>query len=401
MPLTFPKIGPKALIPTLVFCVGLLATTGLIAIEPSDEPREIVERVQTVAVATARAEPVRLHVRAQGTVEPRLETELVVEVAGRVVWIAPELEPGGTFTAGMPLLRIDPRDFESALERARAGVERAVSQHRLARATEARRRTLRDVGATSPAALEEAESHTGVTAASLREARAALVQAELEMERTEVRAPFDGQVRNRAVAVGMFAVRGTTAAQIYASQELIVRLPIPSVDLGFLDLSAFGTADPPRVTLTGQFAGRAEQWQGHLVRTEGALDARTRMLVAVARVDQRSSPNEPQLPVGLFVEADIEGRAIPTAFDLPRAALRGEDELLVIDAASTVHLRKVEVLRATGDRILVGAGLEEGERVATRALASLSEGMQVHPQPVWTGQEADREPRSDQTERGQ
>ncbi|MBW2241929.1 MAG: efflux RND transporter periplasmic adaptor subunit [Deltaproteobacteria bacterium] len=385
MPRTLRQIGPKALAPVIVICAGVLATTGLIAIEPRKDPLEIAERLQTVAVMIARAEPVQLHVRAQGTVEPRLETDLVVEVSGRIVWIAPTLEAGGVFTADEPLLRIDARDFETALERARAGVERAVSEHRLARATEARRKTLHDVGATSPAALEEAESRAGVAAAGLREARAALAQAELELERTEVRAPFDGRVRSRAVAVGMFASRGTAAARVYSSEALEVRLPIPSDDLAFLDLGVPDTAEAPRVGLTGKFAGRTQRWQGRLVRMEGALDARTRMLVAVARVDLDPSGAESPLPVGLFVEAEIEGRKVPSAFNLPRAALRGADQVLVIDAASSkVHLRHVEVLRAIGDRILVSEGLEDGEQVATRALAVLVEGMEVRPQPSRT-----------------
>ena len=381
MPRTLRQIGPKALAPVLVLCAGLLATTGLVAIEPRNEPREIAERLQTVAVTIAEAQPVQLHVRAQGTVEPRLETELVVEVSGRVVWISTALEAGGTFVAGEPLLRIDARDFESALERARAGVERAASEHRLAHATEVRRKTLHDVGATSPAALDEAESRAGVAAATLREARAALAEAELDLERTEVRAPFDGRVRSPAVSVGMFASRGTAAARVYSSDAVEVRLPIPSDDLAFLDLGAPGTDEAPHVILTGHFAGRTQRWQGRLVRTEGVLDARTRMLVAVARVDLDPNGEDAQLPVGLFVEAEIEGRRVASAFDLPRAALRGEDQLLLIDAeSSTVHLRQVEVLRAIGDRILVGAGIEEGEQVASRALAMLVEGMEVRPE---------------------
>ncbi|MCP5057151.1 MAG: efflux RND transporter periplasmic adaptor subunit [bacterium] len=385
MPRTLRKIGPKALAPVLVLCAGLLATTGLVAIEPRDEPREIAERLQTVAVTIAEAQPVQLHVRAQGTVEPRLETQLVVEVAGRVVWISQALEAGGTFVAGDPLLRIDPRDFENALERARAGVERAVSEHRLAKATEARRKTLHDVGATSPASLDEAESRAGVAAATLREARAALAVAELDLERTEVRAPFDGTIRVPALSVGMFASRGTGAARIYSSHAVEVRLPIPSEELAFIDLGEPGTDQAPHVTLTGHFAGSKQRWEGRLVRTEGALDSRTRMVVAVARIDLDPSGETPQLPVGLFVEAEIEGRRVESVFDLPRAALRGEDQLLLVDAeSSTVHLRQVEVLRAIGDRILVGEGLEEGEQVATRALAMLVEGMEVRSEPMRT-----------------
>lgn len=380
------KRGAKIWAPLLVLGIGLLASLGLIEVKPGRESVREEPRAPLVPVVEAITGTLQLEVRAQGTVEPETETDLVLEVAGRVVWTAPEFRAGGYFRAGDPLLRLDRRDAEAALERARAAVQRAGSQHALAVATLKRRRTLRGAGATSRAALDEAESRERVAAANLREARAVGDQAALDLERTEILAPFDGRVRERHLAAGQFAGRGTSAARIYASEALLVRLPIANRELAYLSLPLGPephAETQPVVTLEGYFAGQRRRFRGRIVRTEGALDPKTRMVVAVARVGLASSgvseSAAAELPIGLFVDATIAGRVIEGVIELPRGALSGEDQVWIVDEQSKVRSRRVEVLRADGERVWIASGIEAGERVAVRVHGLLTEGMEVRP----------------------
>ncbi len=381
------KMGPKAAAPLLVLGVGLLATLALVRIEPERESTASEVRVPLVPVVEAQLAPARLQVRAHGTAQPRTETDLVIEVAGRIEWTAPEFESGGYFESGQTLLRIDPRDYVVGLERAKAAEERAASQNSLAEANVLRRRNLRDAGAASAAHLDESENQARVAAANLREAVAAREQAELDLERTEVKAPFDGRVRERILAIGQYAGPGTPAARIYDSGSAEIRLSIPSEELQYLDLPVGPSEGEvgPSVTLEGRFAGKTTTWPARIVRTEGALDSKTRMMVAVAEVLE-TDDDLPPLPIGLFLDATIEGRAFDDAISLPRDALRGESEVLVIAAGSLVEVRQVQVLRAESNRIWVQGGLADGERVAVRVLGLLTEGMKVrveaHSQPT-------------------
>jgi RND family efflux transporter MFP subunit len=381
------KRGARVWAPLLVLGVGLLASLGLVSVEPSRESGVEAPRAPVVPVVEAATGILQLEVRAQGTVEPETETDLVVEVPGRVAWTAPAFRAGGYVRAGEPLLRLDRRDAEAALERSRAAVERAASQHALAKATLERRRTLRGAGAASRAALDEAESRAAVAAANLREARAVRAQVALDLDRTEIRSPFDGRVRARHLTEGQFAGRGSSAARIYSSEAVLVRLPIASQELAYLSLPFGPDVLPeaqPEVTLEGHFAGQPHRVQGRIVRTEGALDPETRMVVAVARVEAAASegtaPRSPGLPIGLFVDARITGRVLEGVIDLPRGALLGQDEVWVVDDESKVRARRVTVLRADGERAWISSGLEAGERVAVRALGLLREGMEVRPQ---------------------
>lgn len=416
------RFGPKALMPAIVLVGGLLGTTALVVVRPA--PRPSAPQIEPPVVEVLEVEPrtVRLSVSAQGTVEPRTETELVSEVAGRVVWVSPRFESGAFFRADEPLLRLEDRDYRNAVERAAAAVERAESERALAEATASRRRSLRDAGAASRAALDEAESRARVAAANLREARARLDQAEHDLARCTLRAPFDGRVRETRVDVGEYLAPGARAGRVFAVDYAEVRLPIPNADLAFLDVplgydavpdpAATGpepaaaepagsdgpassppeVAEPPEaadaaapagpvVRLRGRWAGREHTWTGTLVRTEGALDARTRMVHAVVRVEdpyvRRDGGEGVPLPVGLFVDAEIEGRLFQGLVELPRSALREDDVVVVIDEHERMERRRVDVARVDRDRVFVSDGLRAGERVATTRLDVVVDGMAV------------------------
>jgi hypothetical protein len=104
------------------------------------------------------------------------------------------------------------------------------------------------------------------------------------------------------------------------------------------------------------------------------------MLHLVARVDDpyaRKSSDRTPLPLNLFVDAEIAGRAVESAVVLPRAALRDATHVLVVDAENRLQHREVEVLRASQDEVVIEAGLAAGERVCISPLDTVVDGMRV------------------------
>jgi RND family efflux transporter MFP subunit len=374
-------LAPKAALPVAVLVASLAMSAALVVARPVPEAQPIDEHRPVVAVVDAVPGTERMHVRAHGTVEPHTENELVAEVGGRLAWVSPAFESGSFFAAGEVLARIEPAEYEIARERARAAYERARSQRLFAEATLARSRALLEAGAESEATYERVASEAAIAAAGQREAQAALRQAELELSRTEVRVPFAGRVRERKVDLGQHVMRGALLANVFAVDWAEVRLPIETEELAFLELpgAAGGEAGGPVVKLTGAFGGRSHVWTGHIVRAEGALDARTRLVNVVARVEDPYglASGAPPLAVGLFVDAEIEGRAISGAMRLPRSALRGEREVVVVDGGAALRTRPVEVLRIEGETVFVAGGLAPGERVVARVPSAFVEGMTV------------------------
>jgi RND family efflux transporter MFP subunit len=377
----------KILLPLAVVTVGALIATAMIRSRPEPETREVTIPQPLVRVQVVEPVDLRLTVRSQGTVSPRTESVLVPEVAGRVTYGAPSFASGGFFENDEPLLRLESADYEQAVVEAEAAVARA--ELRLAQESaeaDVARNEWGELGEGDAPSLTLRAPQLAEARASVEAARAALARARRNLRRTEIRAPFAGRVREKRVDVGQFVAPGTPLATVYAVDYAEVRLPLPDDELAFLDLPLDYRGDRrggggPRVTLEAGFAGKRHRWQGRIVRTEGEIDPRSRMIHAVAEVAdpyaRGDDPQRPPLAAGLFVHAEIEGKLAEGVVRLPRSALRDEGRLLVVDADGRLRFRAVELLRLTENEVLVAAGLEAGERVCVSPLATVTDGMRV------------------------
>jgi RND family efflux transporter MFP subunit len=380
-------MSQKFWVPLAIAGACAIGAFVLVATAPSVEYKEPARSIPTVRTIPAETETLRYRVHSQGTVAPRTEADLIPEISGRVVWISPALAPGGFFKQGDPLLRLEPRDFELAVKRQRAALKRATSEFDFAASELARRQGLSDAGVASPSQLSDARRAAGVAEANVADARAALEQAKRDLERTEIRAPFDGRVRDKQVDPGQFVARGNPIAKIYATDYVEVRLPIPDDQLPFLALpdprraGSDVAGEGPIVRLSAVFAGSRHEWTGRVVRTEGEIDAKSRMVNVVARVEDPYAPDDvesrPPLAVGLFVEAEIIGPEAEGVIVVPRYAMRDDSTVLIVDAQNRLRTKQVEVLRIDRDDVLVQGPLAPGERICVSPIQVVVEGMTV------------------------
>ncbi len=377
----------------IVFPMGLvslaaLLAAGMVALKPDVETRVAAPKPPLVRVAEVTLADVPLTVRSQGTVRPRTESQLVPEVSGRVIHVSPSFAEGAFFEKGQVLFKVDPHDSRQAVVRARGEVARTKLQLAWEEAeAEAAREEWSDLGRGEAAtALTLREPQLEAARAAVASAEANLTTAERNLERTEVRAPYSGRVRRKSVDVGQFVTMGAPVATIYAVDYAETRLPLPDDELAYVELPLHYRGETarqkgPRVTLKADFAGRTFEWTGEIVRTEGEIDPDSRMVNAVVEIKdpygRGDDPNRPPLAVGLYVEAEIEGITAEAVAVLPRSALRGRDQVLVVTPKDRLEFRDVDLLRTTREEIYVRGGLEAGERVCLSPLEAVTDGMQV------------------------
>ena len=380
------KKNMRLLIAVGALAAGVLGAAMLFATAPETPTSRPEPAVPLVRTLDAEKRNVRLSITTHGTVAPRTESDLVPEISGRVVWVSPSLVSGGYFETGDLLLRVESADYEVALERARAQLERAESEAARAAKELERQQTLADQAVASASRLDDARNAERIASAAAREARAALEQATRDVARTEIAAPYAGRVREESVDVGQFVSRGIAVARLYAVDYAEVRLPIRDDELAWIDLPAAGLPDDavgPEVSLRARYAGADREWTGRVVRTEGEIDPRSRMVHVVARVEdpygRHARVGQSVLPVGLFVEAEILGRTAESVVVLPRSALRTGDRVLIVDDEDRLRFRDVEVLRRGREEALLRSGVEAGERICVSALETPVDGMQVRP----------------------
>ena len=372
----------RFVIPGLVVFVSILGAATLMATSPKVSPSVPEVVPTTVRIVTVEPQPVLLTVSSQGTVAPSTESDLISEVSGRVIWMSPSLVAGGYFEKGAALLRLDKQDYAASVARAQAGVTRTEAEHEHAAFEYQRLQSLEERKLVSRSQLENALRASRVADAALKDARAALEQAQRDLGRTEIAAPFTGLVRAEQVDIGQFVARGAPIAKIYATDFVEVRLPVADRQLQYLNLPTGHRGElpvdaQPKVTLRADYAGQRLQWSGRIVRSEAEIDVKSRMVHVVARVENATQATP--LSVGLFVAAQIEGLVAEAVVALPRTALREGNRVLVVDAANTLRFRDITPLRLHGDQVLIEGGLSAGERVCVSPLQTVVDGMPVTP----------------------
>jgi RND family efflux transporter MFP subunit len=359
----------KLITPGLLIIASTVVAVVLYNQAPKAALREVTSPVLLVDVVATKPTTVELNVNAQGSVTPRTQTTLVSEVAGQILEVADAFVSGGFFKKGEILARIDDRNYQAELKRAEASVAAArtvlVREKGLADfALEDWKKSQRSDAATE---LALRKPQVAEALAQLASAQAELKKREGDLERTVIRAPYDGMIRQKRADVGQYVSPTLQLAEIFATDVVEIRLPLPDKDLRHLDLDAL-----PKVKFSAELGGKTYTWHGQIVRTEGVFDEQSRVLYAVAQVEdpynQQGDDWAYPLRVGTFVDAEIAGPTVENITVLPRSALRRGDRVWTIGADNTLEPRKVSLLRADENLIYVQSGLEGNPLVCLTTL---------------------------------
>ena len=337
-------------------------------------------------------ETLQMTVQGFGTVKPRMEVQVVPQVSGKVTQCHPQLVNGGFFKANEPLVVIEQSDYTLAVESADAAVAQAkvkVEQEK-AEADVAHQEWENLHPDKEPdSILVFREPQIRNAQAQLNAAKARLAKAKLDLERTTITMPFDGRIVQTNIDVGQFITAGAPVATVYRTDIVETMVPLEDAELQWFDLpldgNHSGDVEGTPVSVSAAFAGGEYSWQGRLVRTEGQIDPKSRMVHVVAEVSDpfKTESSRPPLTPGMFVRVDIEGRQIENIYRLPRYAIRRGAEVWV--AAGTRKTKKltvqpVDIVRMDRDFAYITTGLSEGDFVITSALATVTNGMAVRVQ---------------------
>jgi RND family efflux transporter MFP subunit len=379
----------KYALPPFIILAAVAASIVIIRSKEKPEEKAFIRAVPSVDWIEVDRGPMFLNVTSQGTVSPRVQTQLIAEITGTVIWVSPTLYEGGFFKQGDVLVSMDPTDYLAAEAQAKsmlAQMQLLLAQEE-ALATQARTDWER-MGGKDPSPLVLRIPQLDKARADVAYAQASLLVAERNLAFTSVKAPYDGRVLEKYVDIGQtVAAKASPIATLFAIDSVEVRLPLSSRDLAFLDLPGpGGSAEDPNmpIPVVLRTEQHPEGWPASFERTEGAIDARTRLLHAIVRVEDpyglkldEHANVRPPLKIGQFVFAEIHGRRVDDAIKLPRRALRAGDQVHRITEDSRLEFIPVEVLRNERDHVVVLGELMQGQRLVITQLEAVVEGMKV------------------------
>lgn len=373
----------RALLPPLIILVAIAIVVLLMNLRPQIPMRSMERPAVLVEVQEAQPENINMIVAGQGNVQPKHTTNLVAQVSGQIVEISPNFQNGGFFNEGDVLLRIDPQDYEVALQNAKANLAQAKAAlaEESARAQVAREEwESLELGEIPALGLREPQVASAV--AAMQSAEAAVAKAQRDLDRTVIRAPFAGLLSNKNVDLGQFINVGSQIGQLMGTETAEIRVPLSDRDLAFLNLPSTEQTDNfPRVQLRSEVAGVTHTWQGNLVRSEGVLDSNSRVIYGVVEVKDpynRNGDTHPEiLRFGRFVALDIEGLFVENVFRIPRYALTADGNVWLVDEDRRLQRQHVEVLRAEENAVVINEGLKAGDQVVLTQLANALPSMKV------------------------
>jgi RND family efflux transporter MFP subunit len=381
-----PLVNRKGKITLAALVLGIVFIAAIATLKPAPErAKRPPPPLLMVDVITAAPQHLRPQVLSQGTVAPKREIDLISQVSGKVIAVADDYGNGSFFRSGDQLIQIESDEYQFAVVRAKAQLAKALEQVALEKGRSRQaKREWRDLGDRTANALFLREPQLAAAEATLESARADLDKANLDLSRTQIVTPFQGRIRQTFVDLGQFVGPGARIAKIYSTDVVEVRLPLSDRQVSLIDLPVnfedAATANYPNVTLRSTVGDRHYEWNGKIVRTESSIDIQSRMTYAVAEIQNpfKEDPNSdrPPLSIGMFVEAEIEGRSIANAVPLPKQIIYRGDEILVLNTNNEIAMQKLTIVQSDGDSV-VAVDIPSGTRVVGTRIGLPVPGMKV------------------------
>jgi len=341
------------------------------------EPAKVPEKPKGFLVETAVVEPsnLSLKINSQGTLQAKRQITLTSEVSGKVMTLSPAFVAGGTFEAGEVLVKIDPADYQVAVARAQANLASAQAQLDLEQAkSDQAKKDWQSFGKTgTPSDLLLNIPQLDGAKAGLKAAKADLMKAQRDLEKTEIKAPFNGTVMSKSVDLGQFVGMAGGVGVIAGTDVAEVRLPLSNDALQKLNLMNRSLTKEP---LTVSFFDESEMLvsDGLIKRIESSKDARTLMNYAVAEIEQ---PMTKGLLFNSFLLAEITGSTFESVFPIPTAWMMPNNQLAVYNDGGTLAIKTVEVIHKTNDYFYVNIGIDSQDHIITTPIQAPIEGMQL------------------------
>lgn len=377
----------KKLLP-LAILGGALLIAIIIRLNPpeSEQRQPFTGPMMTVETRIVAESNYPIMLESYGTVQPRTRSILVAQVGGQIVSVNENVRDGGFFEEGDILVNIDARDYEADVRIAEATLmdARQALAEAEARTNQAKEDWAR-LGNTGDAPdLVLRIPQLEAAKAKVISAQSALQKAKLDLERTNIIAPFAGRILRKFVDLGQVVSPNTQLAEIYATDYVEIRLPLRNRDLPYIDLpESYRFADVPRasqgrVEIRSQLGGE-DTWEAILVRTEGAIDETARQLHVIAQIDDpfgRDNEDRAPIKIGQYVTARLEGRTIPNALVIPNNTIYQGSYVYTVEDG-VLRRRDIEIAWQNDIEAIIGAGLTAGDMLVMTPLGQVTSGIRV------------------------
>ncbi len=388
--MSYAKKLRQIIIPILILGLGIVVMYYLVSQRAAPKKVEKDQPGALVETLTVHPGTHPIDISGTGTVQPRQAASIAPQVNGRVEKVNPKLVIGGFFSTGELLFSIEDIDYQLALEQATANLIKTdvevLKIKSLAKVARQEWERLQPDSKEEPNPLVLYEPQLQGSIAQQTAARAQLEQAEINLERTKIKAPFNCFIRSENLDPGQYLRSGSTVIEISGTDSAEIIIPLPNTDFRWLTIPrGEQNTNGSIATIILDDQQQTYRFPGRLVRALGEVDTRGRMSRVVIAVDdpfhlrKKTDSYLPELEIGMFVNVIIHGRQLEQVISLPRDALRDRETVWVVDDNNKLQIKPVTVIYRQLKTVLISAGLNDGDRVVLTNLNGVANGMKLRP----------------------
>jgi len=373
-----------ALICGLIFLAALAIVVLIYSSEPTAQSEGATKKTaMLVSVEQVERGTFTPRFQATGSVVAVEDIQLNARVSGQVIRRNPAFVPGGRVKKGTELLKIDPSDYlneielrKSELMQAKTDLEVELGRQNIAK------QDLKLIGSDSLTQdqrdLVLRKPQFSAVQARIKAAEAALSQAQLNLERTSVVAPFDAQIISQMVSLGSQLNPGDNLGRLVGLDQYWVEVSLPVKKLKWLSFPTNHRERGAEVTINN-----TSDWEegdhriGYLANRVGALDPQSRLarlLIKAPDPLNLANKDQPELLIGSFVEVEIEGNPIEEVVRLNRDYLRTNQTVWVMENEK-LSIKKVKVDLMDAHSAYISEGLQDGAKVLKTNISTVTEGI--------------------------
>jgi RND family efflux transporter MFP subunit len=375
----------KAVLPVviLVLAGGIAYSIVTTAPQPERHPKPRQPRlVETVDIDLTKQ---ILTIEAWGQVQPVHQIILRSQVNGKIIAVNPELVPGGRFSKGETILRLDPMDYVLAVRQRQADLAKA----RVALVLEEGNQTVAKqefdlLGETineQEKALVLRLPQLSAMKADVDAATAALQSAKLALSRTVIKAPFDVTVIRHHVDLGTYVTTTSDLVTLAGTKEYWVEIAVPIAHLRWITIPR--TPDEPgsTVKLSQENVWGKERFRtGRVVRLLTDLEPEGRMARLLVAIQdplnlQEQNTQLPRVMLGSYLRAEIQGKELDRLAKVDRRWVHDKDTVWLMNKNNVLEIRPVTIAYRGQHEVFISEGLEPGDRLVVTDISAPTEGM--------------------------
>lgn len=367
----------QILLSVAVLGCGIALAAYYLRTGPAATPRKRTPNPPLVEVIPLNYGSHQLIIESMGTILAAREITLNPGVGGEITSISDSLVPGGFFARDDLMATIDRTDYQLAVLQLQAEVAKVNNELELEmgnqRIAGKEFEILNQQVSEKEKRLMLRQPQLETQKALLKSVKAKLAQAELDLQRTRVLAPFNGVVLTRSVNLGSRVTPATPIAGLAGTDEFWLKLAIPVSELQWISFPDKDPGQGSRVKIFPRKKNNDGVRYGRVLRLAADLEAQGRMAsVYVAVRDPLSllpeNSTKPQLLLGTFVRAEIEGSVLSSVIAVNRQHLRDNDTLWLMGEDDTLEIRRVEIIAKTREQVFIASGVDEGEKLISSGL---------------------------------